>query len=124
LKSAASFETFAKMQLAIRFVVGGLIVSAFAALGDTLKPKSFAGLFGAAPSVALATLGLTVFSEGRSYAALEARSMIAGAVGMIVYAWLTMQLIKKLSWSAMTVSTLALIAWFVCSVGIWYAVLK
>jgi hypothetical protein len=40
--------------------VGGVVVSLFAILGDTLKPKSFAGLFGAAPSVALATLGLTI----------------------------------------------------------------
>jgi hypothetical protein len=33
-------------QLIFRFAVGGLIVSLFAALGDVLKPKSFAGLFG------------------------------------------------------------------------------
>jgi len=31
-------------------------VSAFAVIGDLFKPKSFGGLFGAAPSVALATL--------------------------------------------------------------------
>ena len=35
----------------IRFIVGGLFVSVFAVLGDVLKPKSFAGLFGAAPSL-------------------------------------------------------------------------
>ena len=39
----------------IRFLIGGAIVSAFAMIGDVLRPKSFAGLFGAAPSVALAT---------------------------------------------------------------------
>jgi hypothetical protein len=44
--------------------------------GDGLRPKSFAGLFGAALSVALATLALTVFKDGKAYAALEARSMI------------------------------------------------
>ena len=64
-------------QLVIRFLMGGIIVSLFAALGDVLKPKSFAGLFGAAPSVALATLTLTIFADGRVYAATEARSMIA-----------------------------------------------
>jgi hypothetical protein len=53
-------------------VVGGLVVSFFAALAGVLKPKSFAGLFGAAPSVGLATLGLTIVSEGKSYAAIEA----------------------------------------------------
>jgi hypothetical protein len=33
----------------VRFIIGGLFVSAFAVLGDILKPKSFAGLFGATP---------------------------------------------------------------------------
>ena len=42
------------------FFVGGVVVSLFAILGDPLKPKSFAGLFGAAPSIAPATLGLTI----------------------------------------------------------------
>ena len=60
-------------QILFRFVVDGLIVSFFAVLGDALKPKSFAGLFGAAPSVALATLGLTILTDGKSYAAPEAR---------------------------------------------------
>ena len=73
-------------QLIIRFVVGGAIVSAFALLGDLLHPKGFAGLFGAAPSVALATLTLTVASEGPVYAALEARSMIIGEVALVAYA--------------------------------------
>ena len=52
-------------QLIFRFAVGGLIVSLFVALGDVLKPKSFAGLFAAAPSVALAALGLTIAADGR-----------------------------------------------------------
>ena len=42
-------------ELLVRFVIGGLAVSSFAVVGDIFKPKSFAGLFGAAPSVALAT---------------------------------------------------------------------
>jgi hypothetical protein len=35
------------LDYAVRFLAGGLIVSAFAILGDVLRPKSFAGLFGA-----------------------------------------------------------------------------
>jgi len=50
-------------QLVLRFVIGGRVVSLFAVLGDTLKPKSFAGLFSAAPSVALAPLGLAVAQQ-------------------------------------------------------------
>jgi hypothetical protein len=52
-------------------------------------------LFGAAPSVAPATLGLTVATEGPSYAATEARSMMAGAVAFFFYAslvsWIMMR---------------------------------
>jgi hypothetical protein len=40
------------IQLLVRFLLGGLIVSIFATLGDALRPKGFAGLFGAAPSIA------------------------------------------------------------------------
>ena len=57
------------MEIVFCFVVGGLVVSLFAAFGDLLKPKSFAGLFAAAPSVALATLGLTMLTNGPLYAA-------------------------------------------------------
>jgi hypothetical protein len=64
-------------QIFIRFLIGGAVVTSFAILGDLFKPKSFAGLFGAAPSVAIATLGLTIASEGARFASVEARSMIA-----------------------------------------------
>jgi hypothetical protein len=56
----------------VRFFVGGVVVSAFAMLGHVLRPKSFAGLFAAAPSVALATLGIAVYQHGASYAARRA----------------------------------------------------
>jgi hypothetical protein len=70
----------------VRFVVGGAIVSLFALLGDLLHPKGFAGLFAAAPSVAIASLTLSAAAEGAAYAALEARSMIAGEVAFVAYA--------------------------------------
>src|SRR5690348_12334194 len=62
------------MQFLLRFVIGGLVVSLFAMFGDALKPKSFAGLFGAAPSVALATLAITVASDGKAYASKIGRA--------------------------------------------------
>ena len=62
----------------LRFIAGGVVVSAFAVLGDILRPKSFAGLFGAAPSIAIATLLITVSQKGAPFAALEGRSMIVG----------------------------------------------
>lgn len=111
-------------QILIRFLVGGAVVSAFAIIGDLLKPKSFAGLFGAAPSVALATLGLTVATEGASYAASEARSMMAGAIAFMAYAscvsWVMMRYKAKALW--VTVGAVPL--WLGIAFGLWYFWLK
>jgi hypothetical protein len=70
----------------VRFLVGGALVASFALLGDLFTPKSFAGLFAGAPSVALATIALTLHTEGSGYARLEARSMVLGAGAFLVYA--------------------------------------
>ena len=112
------------MQFVFRFIVGGVIVSLFAALGDVLKPKSFAGLFSAAPSVALATLGLTVMADGKLYAAQEARSMMAGSLALFLYACLTMRLIMKHRFRAATASIFAIAGWLVCAIGAWLLVLR
>ena len=53
-------------EMLLRFVIGGSVVSAFALLGEVLRPKSFAGLFAAAPSIALATLGLAAAHQGKA----------------------------------------------------------
>jgi hypothetical protein len=112
------------MQFIFRFIVGGFIVSLFAALGGVLKPKSFAGLFGAAPSVALATLGLTIFTEGHRYAASEARSMIIGAMAFFIYSCATIRIIMKYRWHAAPAAISALAAWLMCAVGSWALALR
>jgi hypothetical protein len=71
--------------LIVRFFLGGLVVSTFAALGDALRPRTFAGIFGAAPSVALASLFLSHGANGPSYVSTEGRSMMAGAVALFAY---------------------------------------
>ena len=112
------------MQLVFRFVVGGLVVSFFAVLGDGLKPKSFAGLFAAAPSVALATLALTVFADGKEYAALEARSMIVGACAFFAYCCLCMRIMAKTRAGATTVTVSTLAFWLACAFGGWFVFLR
>jgi hypothetical protein len=107
-----------------RFLVGGLVVSTFSALGDAVKPRSFAGLFGAAPSVALATLALTVASNGTSYAGVEARSMICGAVALAVYTYLVMSIMARSKRSALLVSAGLLSTWLLTAFGFWFIFLK
>lgn len=71
--------------LAFRFLFGGIAVSAFALVGELFKPKTFSGLFGAAPSVALATLALGISKEGVALGRIECRSMLFGVVGLVAY---------------------------------------
>src|ERR1700733_2974011 len=99
------------MELLYGVAVGGLIVSLFAVIGDVLRPKSFAGLFAAAPSVALATLSLTILANGKLYAALEARSMIVGAIAFFVYACLCARLMAKHSTHAALATISGLAVW-------------
>lgn len=73
-------------ELVTRFFLGGAIVAAFAVAGEIFKPKTFSGLFGAAPSVALATLGLAFASKGRGYVVESAKAMVVGSVALLVYA--------------------------------------
>jgi len=102
-------------EIVIRFLVGGIVVSLFATLSDVLRPKSFAGLFDAAPSVALATLTLTVAKDGPEYASTEARAMIAGAIGLLVYAQVTSWMLMKRRPSSLAAASAALPVWFAVS---------
>jgi len=111
-------------EILIRFLIGGVSVSLFAFLGDLFKPKSFAGLFGAAPSVALATLLLTVGKEGPYYAAIETTSMIAGCVALFVYSSVVSRVMMRRAPKALLASTVFLPLWAAVAFGLWYAVKK
>jgi len=111
-------------EIALRVIVGGVVVSAFALLGDLLKPKSFAGLFGAAPSVALATVFLTAAKNGQEFARIEARSMILGAVAFFVYASVVSRLLIRRKLPVLSVTSLSMTLWFVCAFGLWFALLR
>jgi len=106
-------------ELLFRFLIGGTLVSVFAIIGDLFKPKSFAGLFGAAPSVALATLGLAIVRDGPSYAAIEARSMIAGAVAFFVYAYCVSWLMMRHKVRALVATSVCMLMWVVVAFGLW-----
>lgn len=106
-------------ELLVRFLVGGVVVSLFAMLGDMLRPKSFAGLFGAAPSIALATLALTIHKNGRAYAAVEARTMLLGAIAFLFYSALVSFILRRFRPSTFVASFALLPVWFAISLGAW-----
>jgi len=75
------------MQVAVVSVLakalcGGALVLTFAALSEALKPKRFAGILGAAPSVAIAGIVVGSLAKGPLDQAAAARTMIAGAVAL------------------------------------------
>jgi hypothetical protein len=111
-------------EILLRMLIGGSFVSAFAVLGDIFKPKRFAGLFGAAPSVALATLALTAAHQGKSYAATEACSMIAGALAFLVYACAVSWVMFRFKSLALRSTLLLMPLWFAVSFSLWFAFLR
>ena len=110
-------------EIFLRFIVGGVVVSAFSFIGSLLRPKSFAGLFGAAPSVALATLALGIAKDGKLYASIEGRSMIFGAVAFFFYAVVVSFLLIRRKLPALQTTALVIIVWFACAFGLWYALI-
>ena len=110
--------------LTLRFMIGGSIVSLFSLLSDLFKPKTFAGLFGAAPSVALASLVLTALKQTKGTAAIEARSMILGGVALVIYASVVSYLVLRFRLPALWVSLPSLLLWMAAAAGLWSVVLS
>lgn len=107
-----------------RFLIGALVVSAFATAGGLFKPISFAGLFCGAPSVALATLILAILKNGKAYGPTESRSMMAGAAGLCLYSFLVSHFLARFRLSAPTAVLAAVPLWFLIAFGLWATFLK
>ena len=98
--------------LAIKGLLGGTLVLAFALLSQGLEPKRFAGLLSAAPAVALAGLAVTLLDKGAHDAHQAATGMVAGGVGMTAYAATVIPLLKRARASVASMAVL----------GVWTAV--
>lgn len=68
--------------LGLKALNGGLFVVMFALIAEGLRPKRFAGLFSAAPSVAMANLLVGVIAKGHSEGRAGADGMLIGAAAM------------------------------------------
>lgn len=106
------------MEYVLRFMIGGAIVSLFAVFGDLLRPKSVAGLLGAAPSVALTTLGLGFWKHGPDYVASESLSMMIGAVALGVYSFAVCQLLMRAKLPALAATGVSLAAWLAVALSL------
>ena len=102
--------------LAAKGLAGGLLVVAFSLLAEGLSPKRFAGLFSAAPAVAIAGLTVLLLDKGAHDAHESAIGMIAGGVGMIAYAAMAVPLLRRRG--AVTAAALSLSGWLVASAAV------
>ncbi len=107
------------MDLLLRLLIGGVVVSLFAIMGDVIKPKSLAGITAAAPAVALATVIMTLHKKGLLYTTLELRSMLAGAVAYLVFATLVSFVQMRYKPKALVGAVALLPVWGLVAFGLW-----
>jgi uncharacterized membrane protein (GlpM family) len=97
----------------LRFLIGGASVVIFSLVGKVARPQSFAGLFGAAPSVALASLILTADNSGKVYAASQCYYMMAGAIAFLAYATAVSCMLRRARHTALFTTIVLMPIWFV-----------
>lgn len=102
--------------IAAKAALGGLLVVVFAVFAETLSPKRFAGVFAAAPSVALASLLVTVMDKGPEDAREACLGMTAGAVGFVGYGLVAPMVMR--SWGAARGAATALLGWVLVTAAV------
>ena len=112
------------LDLLARFLIGGAVVILFSILGDIFKPKSLGGIFAAAPTIALASLTLTAHQHGTAYVALEARSMIAGALAFFLYACAVSFILMRYRPRSLTAAAALSPLWFLVAFTLYVVCLR
>lgn len=69
-------------ELVVKGITGGTLVVVFALVAEIVRHKTVSGIFSAAPSVAIASLFITLVVSGAHDASLAALGMVAGAAGL------------------------------------------
>jgi hypothetical protein len=108
--------------LGLKAVNGGLIVVAFALLGESFEPKRFAGIFSAAPTVALANLTVVAVAIGTADFIAYGQGMVIGAVGFLGYAIAAAPAVRR--WGALWGSAAAFLVWFALAIPGYFLFLR
>jgi uncharacterized membrane protein (GlpM family) len=108
--------------LAVRALLGGTFVALVAVLGELLRPKSFAGILAAAPSVALASLLITDVAKGEPAVWQSALGMVAGAVAMVAACVVGIDSVKH--FRALRGSLAAIGVWLLVAGGLYTVALR
>ena len=106
--------------VAVKALAGGSAVVLFALIGETGRPKSFSGLFAAAPAVAAASLLVTVLVDGTAKAAPYTRGAILGAAGML--ACCVVAALVSRTGGTLLASAAGWLAWAAVAIGLYLVV--
>ena len=106
--------------LALRGLAGGALVVVFALISEVVTPKAFSGLFSAAPSVAVASLAITIVAENPVKARQASIGMVVGAVAMTACCVLAAVVIPRIGslWGSLG----AWLTWVAVDLGLYWAV--
>jgi uncharacterized membrane protein (GlpM family) len=105
-------------EVALKALFGGLFVVVFALISEVATPKRFAGIFSAAPSVALGSLAVTLVAKGTHDVETAAVGMAVGAFALLVYSAAAVPALRR--FGALKGAALAVLAWFlVAGAGSW-----
>jgi hypothetical protein len=104
--------------LVVRGLAGGSLVVIFALISEVLTPKVFSGLFASAPSVAFASLTLTIGFESGARAEPEAVGMIVGGVALVVSCIVASASIRRLK--ALGSAMAAWVSWCLVALGLYW----
>ena len=108
----------------VRFLIGGLVVSAFATSGAFSNPRASPD-YSAPRHLSLSQPSHSQFRKtAEAYAGTECRSMMAGAAGLCLYSILVSQLLARFRLSALTATLSAMPLWFLTAFGLWRIFLK
>ena len=108
--------------IALRAVLGGTLVVVFSVLGEMLRPKSFAGVFAAAPSIAIASLVVLGIVDGSTALVMAATGMIVGAIAFSVAMVVGVDSVKHFRARAGSVAALAV--WLLVAAGLYAVALR
>ena len=108
--------------LLVKGLVGGIGVVAFAAVARMLRPERLAGVFCAAPSVAVGSLAVVVLVSGQKDGFLAARGLGVGAAALVGACLAGAVASRPADGSAVTISAVTCATWLAL-VGLLAAVL-
>ena len=115
MRNRSSFVLTAVV-ICVKAANGGLFVAFFAALGEMLQPKRFAGIFGASPAVALANLIVIALARGETSARDSAVGMIAGAIALVVACAAGVPAVRR--WGAERAAALLWAVWILAAAAV------